>query len=222
MSEVDGVLVGIGVITVLLTGATLFVAGLTLRATNRDVRASEKTLELAREEARRYPRLEITDALLGDAKESGIVIRTQEAREAWLQALEELKKPSSEESQSILEENLDLYTIGQAEYKGPLPDLILEFRLRNKSSEVVGKLSGDVRFEPEFLEPIDFPLLEEDVIDSKTMRLSVDNLPPAHFGEAKVFKIALLKRKPGQTTATATFSNQGGYYVREHIPLDIS
>lgn len=222
MSEIDIVLVAIGAITVLLTGATLFAAVLTLRATNRDVQASERTLELAREEARRYPRLEITDASLTDAKESGIVIRTREARKAWLKAIEGLKKPPSEESQSILEDNRDLYTMGQASYKGPFPDLVLEFSLRNKGSEIAGQLSGNVRFDPEFLEPVGFPLMEKDAADSRTMQLSVDNLPPAYSGEAIVFKIALLKRKSGQTTATATFSNEEGYYLRENIPLDIS
>lgn len=222
MNDVDIVLVALGAVTVLLTGATLLVAALTLKATNRDVRASEKTLGLAREEARRYPRLEITDALLADANESEIVIRTREAREAWLKVQEEFKKLPSEEKRSILEESLGLYTMGQARYKGPFPDLILEFSLHNRGSEIVGQLSGNVRFDPEFLEPVGFPLLEKEAIDSRTMQLSVDNLPPAYSGEAKVFKIALLKRKSGQTTATATFFNQDGYYLREHIPLDVT
>lgn len=221
MIEIDIVLVVIGVVTMILAGATFFVAVLTLRASNRDVRASEKTLELAREEAKRYPKLEITDAFLKDANESEVVIQTREAKKAWPKALEEFKKPPSEKRQSTLEEDLNSYTVGQARYKGPFPDFILEFRLHNKSSEVVGKLSGDVRFESEFLEPVDFPLLEQGAIDSETMRLSVDTLPPAHSGEARVFKIALLKRKSGQTTATATFSNQVGYYLKEHIPLDV-
>lgn len=230
MSTVDWVLIVIGTFTVLLTAATLVVASLTLRATNRDVAASEKSLDLARKADARYPQLEIIGVSLAQADEQEEVVKTREAGKVLEKLVEEYNKlyknkeygPFRARQAALSQLRKMGFTLKQTEYEGPFPDLILSFRLHNKSSETVRNLVADINFDPEFLKPIDFPTLSQGGGWKNSMKITIESLPPSNSAEAMNFKIALLRKKPGETTVPATFSTaEEGFYKKENIPLEV-
>jgi hypothetical protein len=98
------------------------------------------------------------------------------------------------------------YTVEQILYDGPYPDLVLTFELRNMGRRVAKDVSGEVAVERIFLEPINFPLFNGEVFEGrefappprKEAELKVGNVPPFPSEDNFMFRIALLRKRPGR------------------------
>jgi hypothetical protein len=189
-------------------------------------RSSEAELKLARQEALRHPKLELSAPTLEDAQEVDDVIRTREAKEKWREPLnraraEDMKEPPDlsggfkvfrERAERIEEaaKSEGGYRVAQILYDGPYPDLVLSFELRNMGRRVAKDVSGEVSVDGSFLEPINFPLFDGEVLE-------VGEVPPFPSEDNFKFRIALLKKSSGKTTIVVTFSTPEGDYLKKRV-----
>jgi hypothetical protein len=208
-------------------------------------RSSEAELELARQEALRHPKLELSDATLIDAQEVDDVIRTREAKEKWREPLkramaEDMESPDTRGGFRVFGEaaekiekaakSLGGYTVEQILYDGPYPDLVLTFELRNMGRRVAKDVWGEVAVEGSFLEPIEIPLLDGVVFEgqesapplTKAVMLEVGEVPPFPTEDNFMFRIALLKKISVEsprvkTPIVVTFSTPEGDYLKKRL-----
>jgi hypothetical protein len=229
----------------LATVLSLVIGGAALYYAKRATKVSEQELELARQEALRHPKLELQNISLVDAQESDDVIGTREAkekwREAWEQAAEEDSKSASydqgfkaggdalERVTDAMKAVGDDYTAAQVYYDGPYPDLVLTLELQNMGRRVAKDVTGEVAVERSFLEPIDFPLFDGEVMEGpefdppprNEVKLNVGEVPPFPSEEPFVFKIALRKKSSGKTTIVVTFTTPEGDYLEARRAFDL-
>jgi hypothetical protein len=201
-------------------------------------RSSEAELELARQDALRYPKLELSNVSLIDAQEVDGVIRTREAKEKWREPLNRAMNedmadtrggftPFGEVAERIEKaaQSAGGYEAEQILYDGPYPDLVLTFELRNMGRRVAKDVLGEVAVERSFLEPINFPLFDGDVFEGrefaplprKAAKLEVGEIPPFPSDDNFTFRIALRKKSSGKTTIVVTFSTPEGDYLEERL-----
>lgn len=235
-----------GIAATLVGGVTIWLAIRHNRQRRRerqeDRRLAEEQLALARQEALRHPDLKVVDISLVNAEKVEDVVRTREAQEKWPAALEKAKKEEENRQQTLgfylgawvraLKEMGD-YSIQQAEYEGPCPDLVMSFELRNLGHRPAKDVEGGVKFDSNVLEPITFPKMNGKVsrgleldlalglTSEKDASLKVGTVPPYPSGKTFVFRIALPKKSSGNTTAVAVFSTPDGDYLEERIPLEV-
>jgi hypothetical protein len=228
-AEIIGIIVG---------AAGVFFAILAWLTSRRAVQVSEEELALAREEALRHPKLEVTNVSLVDAQEVEDVVRTCEAPEKWRLALEraeqEAKASQTSYSQSYVwskaaEAMGDSYTMAQVDYEGPKPDRLLNFELRNRGRRAAKDVTGEVTFDYDTLEPLNFPGLDGEVFEGveygpiakKEARLKVGRVPPFPSEESFEFRIALLQKRSGKSPVVITFSTPEGDHLEELIEFDL-
>ena len=80
--------------------------------------------------------------------------------------------------------------------------------------------SGEVRFDPDVLEPLKFPGLSREKAGG-SIKLSVDTVPPSPSEERRIYRIALLRKRSGKTTGVAVFSTPEGDYLEKPLELDL-
>jgi hypothetical protein len=188
-------------------------------------RSSDAELELARQEALRHPKLELSNVSLVDSEEFDDVIRTREAKEKWREHLnramaEDMKEPPDisggfkvfrERAERIEQAaKSEGYRVAQILYEGPYPDLVLSFELRNMGRRVAKDVSGEVSVDRSFLEPINFPLFNGEVLE-------VGEVPPFPTEDNFTVRIALLKKTSVETPMVVTFSTPEGDYLEERL-----
>jgi hypothetical protein len=207
--------------------ASLLIGAGALYYAKRAAGISAVQLEVAREEALRYPKLEVTDVSLVDAQEVEDVIRTREAQGLWDKAREKAKEevetsPSNDPTDLFkrMANHTRGYTLGQMGYEGAYPDLVLTFELKNKGRRSAKEVSGEVTFDRNILEPIEFPRMARAVHRGK-VTLEVGTMPPLPSEETVGFRIALLQKRSGKTAAVAVFSTPEGDYLEEPMELDV-
>ena len=121
------------------------------------------------------------------------------------------------------------YKAAQVLYDGPYPDLVLTFELRNTGRRAAKDVSGEVAFDRAFLEPINFPLLDGEVLEGfeiaplarKEATLKVGKVPPFPSEDTFMFRIALLKKSSEKTTIGVTFSTPEGDHLEEHMEFEL-
>ncbi len=180
-------------------------------------RQGAEQFRLAREEALRHPQLEVTGVALLDAKEVEQVAQVREAQKAWRELLNRMKADLPVTQEDFGDRQ---YTTEQAHYEGPRPDLILTFELYNKGRTTANTVSGEVRFDPDVLEPLQFPGLSGEKPGGWT-RLALGSVPPSAPKGERVFKIPLLRKGSGKTTVVVVFSTPDGDYFEKPLELDV-
>lgn len=222
-----GLLVGIG---------ALLYARRASRTSDRTLEVSEEELKIAREEALRYPKLQASDGILKDADEYEDIVRTREAMPKWREVEGKLRfreEPNLEGGFDVgkIYENLEQvmeevgdYKMWQLQHKGPLPDLVLLFELRNVGRRTAREVSGTLSFEPGTLKPLTFPGMSGHSVseDGTRIELQVGTVPPAYTDHVRRFRVALLKESDGRTSAKATFVTPEGDMWEEALVLDPS
>lgn len=208
----------------LVTLFSLLIGAGALYYAKRATSVSEQQLAFAREEALRHPKLEVGSVSLRNAEEfDEILASTRVAQEAWREVAEKHESDKMEFYEKLEAVENAPYTVDQAFYEGPYPDLVLTFELRNLGNRTAREVSGAAVFDSTVLDPLDFPGFEggRQAGLAGTIKLSVADVSPARSEEVLVYRIALLRRGSGTTTAKTIFSTPEGNHWEEALELKV-
>lgn len=123
-----------------------------------------------------------------------------------------------------------------ATYEGPVPDLVLSFRLSNRGQRAAREVGGRVYFKQPILEPINcpgfdarvhgdshdtWPRLHKGSPYREGAILKPVNVPPVSAEEEISFNVALVRRGSGKCEAKIVFFNPEGDYIEEDVSLEV-
>lgn len=206
-------------------------------------------LKLSQREARRNPQLHIENIDWSDASNNGRIqeiARLQAKKSEWENMTDEQREsyaaPPSEGSLQFGRmyaariEYMRASNMMLASYGGPVPDLILTFRLLNTGLRAARNVEGQIYFKQDTLEPVKIP-----GFDGKTdngagsgkrlhrgsdyrerMKFKPVDVPPLPAEEVITFNVALSKESSGgRCDAKIVFSNPDGDYVEKDVSIEV-
>ncbi len=204
----------------------------------RQIRLAQEQLTLARKEAERHAILEVSEMRLHAAKEYPIVAETAHHRQLWLDKLAWYKQAKREWDERIRKgyspgladvgpqdpnRSYDPHTGHQQRYDGPFPDMVLRVTLVNKGETAAHDVSGQLYFDPKYLESLNFPDMDGNVEDDKANLYTStgSTLLPAPTSEELTFDVALLVKQPGTTHVRYAFATPQGDHIEDRWSLDV-
>lgn len=186
----------IGAVTAAIAGVVSVIL------TRRGNKVQDRQLQLQEELAAMIPHLKVSDIRFLNPRNSEKVMETlremqQKKREdGQASAEEERRKQKSAEWEAIS----DPVRHARRHYRGPTPNAVLVFQIKNEGKTAAHDISGTLQLEAAYLVPLDFPGMDIEKIAGREEGFYQVNLPritellPGHTVE---YQIALQAANPG-------------------------
>lgn len=215
---------------------------------------SRSQLRLAKRESLRNPQLHVEEVSWLDAKDyegvqelAGVQAKLSEWENMTDEERESYAPPSGEdENEHFIARGARMYearnryagppNLGALMYSGPLPDLVLSFRLSNRGRRAARDIEGWMYFKQDMLQPVKPPGFDGRASNGSSLGARLHrgspyregvkfrslSVPPSSAEEVKTFYVAFAKKgSGGKCDAKLVFSNSDGDYVEKDLSLDV-